>query len=681
MPTELTGPLRAWTPLLTEDALSAMLRSATLPLPTLPAPQGSPGRDLLDGAARRSRELAATGWPRPRASDFSRYWRDGDRTAYETDVFALGHRLDLAALAAWGERGSHGDAPSDAVPCPRQARPNALAEVLDGVVATCELSTWCWPAHDDCHERRGWVLPDPASPYLDLGAGEQAARLAWTDALVGEQLEDYAPGTRERLAHEVNVRVLRPFLERQDWRWLGILQPANNWLAWICGNVLVAALRFAPDEATRARVVRHAVVGIDRFLATIPPDGAIDEGFAYWWEGAARTLEALDVLRHATAGALDGAAVPEVRELVAFPHRMQIGPEWVTSFSDSAARVSPGRDGRPWQVLHRWAGLVNEVDALGFASGARRAGVADVDALPPASGLGRLLAALRDECWLEAEAGSASASAAAPLPARVWLPSNQVLLARRAAGSAAGLTLMVKGGHNAESHNHLDVGNVAVALDGVPVAVDLGRATYTALTFSPRRYEEWHITSAWHCVPAPGGAEQGVGGEFAASDVRVLDGGAGLSLDLTACYPAGACESWVRSARLVAPGPDAGAEPGAGDGEAGVQVVDSWRGAPGSVVRWVLAGEVILDEGRALVRPLEGTRTCELTWSCDAPVTATLVRREVTDPFLGGTWGAAVHRLELTTPAPAATMRTTFRVRSSTPTPALAGRSAHDHAG
>ena len=45
-------------------------------------------------------------------------------------------------------------------------------------------------------------------------------------------------------------------------------------------------------------------------FAVLPEDGAIDEGYAYWWNGACRALEALDVLRHATGGALDASAVP-----------------------------------------------------------------------------------------------------------------------------------------------------------------------------------------------------------------------------------------------------------------------------------------------------------------------------------------------------------------------------------
>ena len=43
--------------------------------------------------------------------------------------------------------------------------------------------------------------------------------------------------------------------------------------------------------------------GLDRYVAVLPGDGAIDEGYSYWWNGACRALEALDILAFATARA------------------------------------------------------------------------------------------------------------------------------------------------------------------------------------------------------------------------------------------------------------------------------------------------------------------------------------------------------------------------------------------
>jgi len=99
------------------------------------------------------------------------------------------------------------------------------------------------------------------------------------------------------------------------------------------------------------------------------------------------------------------------------------------------------------------------------------------------------------------------------------LKDIQVFTARSAAGSADGLFVAVQGGHNAESHNHNDVGNFIVYANGQPVIVDAGVGTYTAQTFSSRRYEMWTMQSQWHNCPLINGVMQKDGRQYKASDV------------------------------------------------------------------------------------------------------------------------------------------------------------------
>lgn len=69
-------------------------------------------------------------------------------------------------------------------------------------------------------------------------------------------------------------------------------------------------------------------------------------------------------------------------------------------------------------------------------------------------------------------------------PGRVELSSLGFVLAREHAGRDEGFLFTLRGGHNGESHNHNDLGALAVFLDGRPVIVDPGRVTYTAHSFS-----------------------------------------------------------------------------------------------------------------------------------------------------------------------------------------------------
>lgn len=606
MPTSVrfAGPLAA----LWRGPGAASLRQllvASLPVP--PAADRATWSALdpatLASLAARARADLGTPWPQPLQHDHSRRWRDGDRDTYEQAVFARQHRLSRAVVMA---AATLEDAWVD--------------EVADGVTLLCEQSTWCWPAHDDTFVAHGSVVPTVTDPFVDLGAGEVVGQLAWLDHVLGAPLDARYPGLRARIRHEADTRVLGPFLRRRDWHWLGLDGDVHNWNPWIHGNVLVAALALEDDPDRRAHLVDLVVEGIDRYVASLPADGAIDEGYSYWWNGACRALEALDLLRHATAGALVATEVPALRETVAFPHRMHLSDGWYVNIADGWARPP---EGQPWHALHRAARAVGDRQAQAHAASHRvpSAPVADEQA-----GLGRLLRALVDDEWRRA------APAAPPLPAGTWFASTQVLVARRSAGSAAGLALAAKGGHNGEHHNHDDVGEVIVALGGVPVLVDAGRPTYTAQTFGPERYSIWTMQSEWHNVPQVRGTPQAPGAAFAARDVTAgLDeDGATLRLDLAGAYPREDLTHWWRTARL--------------DRTSGrVTVTDEWQlegegdGDGPTTVHLLLAGEVRTARGHAEVEALGGAGTALLTWEPAVPCVAT--RRALDDPMLADVWG------------------------------------------
>ncbi len=592
---------------------SVLQRTLASPGRALPAPTAV-DRDAwtsVHAAAIIARATAdrATAWPVPLASAAARVHRDGDRDGWEQVAYARQHRLSRAAIAA---AVTLDDAWID--------------EVVDGVQLLCEQSSWCWPAHDDTFERHGSVLATVTDPFLDLGAGEVVGQLAWIDHVLGAQLDARAPGIRARIRHEAQVRVFGPFTARRDWHWIGLDGDVHNWNPWIHGNVIVAALQLRDDDAdaaSRADIVALALEGLDRYVTALPDDGAIDEGYSYWWNGACRALEALDVIAHAAGGLDATAAVPALRETVAFPHRSHLGGPWYLNLADGQAR--PPVD-QPWHALHRAALRAGDADAAAHAAAHRD--------LPPheAAGFGRLVRALTDDAW---NAASVSSS---PLPRDVWLPSTQVLLAREQAGTTRGLTLAAKGGHNGENHNHNDVGSFVVASDGVPVLVDAGRPTYTKATFGPDRYDIWTMQSSWHNAPEIAETAQSPGAQFTARDAvaTVTDAASALSLDLAPAYEVPGLTGWRRTSTL-----DRAARI--------VRIDDAWTldgdEARPTTVRLLIAGEVALTAGHARVTPLDGATPVIVRWPDD--VVAQAVERELDDPMLSDVWGARLTRIDL----------------------------------
>jgi hypothetical protein len=125
--------------------------------------------------------------------------------------------------------------------------------------------------------------------------------------------------------------------------------------------------------------------------------------------------------------------------------------------------------------------------------------------------------------------------------------------ARSAEGSSAGFYVAAKGGHNAESHNHNDVGNFIVYADGHPAIIDVGVETYTAKTFSSRRYEIWTMQSAFHNLPTINGIMQRNGKEYKAREAgyEANNKSAVFHCDISRAYPEQArVRSWKRTITL-----------------------------------------------------------------------------------------------------------------------------------
>ncbi|WP_426004269.1 heparinase [Paenarthrobacter sp. NyZ202] len=621
-------PLRtAWGPEASVPALVSSLRGARSRLTVRPAREGGwrlIAPDRISALAGQAKAEKGTPWPQPLVSHYARYFRDGNRTAYEGLVAARQQRLTRAVVMAAIQGADSGE--------------GWLDEVIDGAYLLCEQSSWSWAAHDDVYTHTGEVVPDRSRPYLDLGAGEVVAQLAWLDHILGDDLDHRAPGLRKRLRLEAHERVIRPFLDRLDWHWLGLDGDVHNWNPWIHSNIITAALLLVDDAGLQATVIARCIEGLDRFLASIPADGAIDEGFAYWWNGAGRALEGLALFEEAAGLDPD---LPVVRALVAFPGSMHLGDSWFLNVADGPARAAGSL---PWDMLHTWAGRFGDPETVTLAAALTRA---EPD---PASGLGRVLTSLTQlgrTC-----ARSEPSKRAQMRPSWVtWLPSVQIMLARQTPGSTKGFTLAAKGGHNGEHHNHRDVGSVVVAMDGIPLLVDAGQPTYTAQTFGPDRYKIRAMQSGWHNVPAPFGLEQGTGREFAASVLQEpTPGEPTLALGLGLAYGLGHAEQWIRTSLL--------------NREAGTVVIDDrWNlpspppdGTHDVDITYLVAGTVRLgQDATATITPegiptVAGGRGVKLRWK---PATAVVLVDEwhLDDPLLGDIWGEKLTRLRFRMPS------------------------------
>ncbi len=460
------------------------------------------------------------------ATLFLDYTRTGNRGRFESAMFGRRDRLHALVLAECVEDSGR-----------------FLDAIVDTVWAIAEESSWTVPAHQGAQKAPNG-LPDAAEPIVDLFSAQTAHTLAWTWYLLGDRLDKVSPLVGPRMLREIERRVLAPYEAREDWGWMGFAKRAgrpNNWNPWINSNLLAAALLVEPDPGRRAALTHKVLRSLDAFLGPYPADGGCDEGPSYWGRAGASLFECLELLQSASSGAMNYFSNPVVADIGRYIYRVRIADTWFVDVGDSGAKVGIDRG-----LVFRYGRAIGDprLAALG-ASGAAEESFDLED-----RSIGRTLFSLFGAAALLADRG-----AVAPLPRDAWFPSDdmQLMAARDREGSADGLFVAAWGSHNAQSHNHNDVGNVIVFADGAPVLVDAGRPTYTSQTFSARRYEIWAMQSAFHNLPTINGQMQKDGRAFAAKNVvyQAREAAASLMLDIAPVYPeAAGIREWTRIATL-----------------------------------------------------------------------------------------------------------------------------------
>jgi hypothetical protein len=577
--------------------------------------------DISTSLIRQAEAHAGSPWPVLPATVFLDYVRNGNRSRYERIRSERRDRLRGLVLAECVE-----------------AKGRFADDIANGIWTTCEESFWGVPAHMNA-QKAGSGLPDPAEHIVDLFAAETGSLLAWTDYLIAPTLEKVSPLITKRIRTEIDRRILTPCLERTDFGWMGFNpspRPPNNWNPWINSNWLTCALLSEPDARRRSQAVAKAMKSLDKFLAGYHPDGGCDEGPSYWFRAGGSLFDCLELLYSASNGAIDHYADPLVREIGRYIYRVHIDGEWFIDFADASARIHPAGD-----LVFRYGKRTGDADLQAFG--------AHFAALPDrGDSIGRQLYAIFN--WEQVK----SAGNTPPLVRDAWMPGIQVMAARLKSGSAQGLYLAAQGGHNAESHNHNDVGNFIVYSDGEPAIIDAGVETYTAKTFSSKRYEIWTMQSAYHNLPTIRGVMQKDGREFEARDVayRSTDRATEFSLDIAGAYPPEAgVQQWKRSLRL-----DRSAN----------EVTISGRctlSAPAPIMFSLMAAKAPREKAPGVLE-IPTTKPVEISFDAKK-LSAKIEEIRIEDARLKSSWGDRIHRITLSGDAPAQ-YEWTFRIRQRT---------------
>jgi hypothetical protein len=197
----------------------------------------------------------------------------------------------------------------------------------------------------------------------------------------------------------------------------------------------------------------------------------------------------------ATNGLIDIYDEPLVREMGNFMWYSSIHQPWYVNFADAFAKYTPEA-----ATLFRYGKAVGSENLMAFAAG--------MPIEPYLSNWRIEYVFFRQLPQMFIRGEVVNYDVPFEPSTFVALPDLETVYIRQSTDTGNGFYLAAKGGYNAESHNHNDVGNFIVFLDGEPLLIDTGVGTYTSKTFSEQRYDIWSMQSSYHNLPDINGQAQ-----------------------------------------------------------------------------------------------------------------------------------------------------------------------------
>ena len=456
-------------------------------------------------------------WNAIPAETFAEFRTNGNRTRYEEASFGIRKQFVCLVMAEI-----------------MQGRGRFLPSIRKGLHYFIEKEPW-WgiPAHYPKDHPEKDIQP------VDLFNAETAGMLAWTLYMLEDEINRKEKELCDRVRSEINRRFLQPVLNQpQGWK-----SNANNWNTWITSNWLETVLICESDAKQRDAAFKGVQQCLRTFLKGYPDDGGCEEGVSYWDCAGASFFESLYFMQFAPKQAvltLNEAQKKKVENMGRFITTMYINDLTFVNFSDAQAQNVPNIN-----ILFPYGAYLQNLQMMQLAAyvGKKYQYTLKPTTLFLKSGnypkLGRELMLLSMLPKYQKTA------AVEPKTEDAYLENSQIMVA-----SNKNWFVAAKGGNNAESHNHNDIGNFIVYHNNQPVVIDLGRDTYTSKSFSNQRFELMNCRSAYHNVPIINGLEQKDGKKYRADKVSHVfsEGISSLTLNLEKAYTEAAhVDKWQRT--------------------------------------------------------------------------------------------------------------------------------------
>jgi hypothetical protein len=499
------------------EIAAARVQDISKMLPAAPRGLGEPitnrvAWDKLAGSASGQQWLQAVThqlsqqFPEQPDDLYLEFSRSGDRNKWQSVAFTRRDRIVSFAIAECLEN-----------------KGRFLPALESAIQAICSEPTWVYPAHDrDLRNFKGSDMD------IDLGSSRVAWDLATADFALRNKLSD---ATRKLIRENIEKRIFIPYRamaegQQKENSWM---RATHNWNSVCHAGVVGAALAMLESQEERAWFIAAAEYYMPNFLKGFGSDGYCSEGMAYWNYGFGHFLMFAETVRQATGGGVDPFAHPQARLPSLFGQRAEILNGIYPSIADCPPGSRPDGELSSYICKRLKLGNCPENAPHIAVSGRGMFGTMLFSFLPE---LPTVPAGTGNESRL-----------------RTWFQEGGVLICRPDNASAVRFAVSLKGGHNAEHHNHNDLGSFIVVSGNSMLLVDPGSEVYTARTFGSNRYESDVMNSFGHSVPVIAGKlqRQGADARAVVIETNFSDAADKLTLDLTSAYTVPTLQKLERS--------------------------------------------------------------------------------------------------------------------------------------
>jgi hypothetical protein len=351
---------------------------------------------------------------------------------------------------------------------------------IDSIMA---MKSWLHPNHDDSENS---VL-EGKRVSIDLGARKFGMVLALANALLEDKLPD---SLQVEINRQLQWRITDSYLsscQKEDDKSNSWIRSTSNWNAVCTSGTLFTTIVTSDDYAERINAIGCAINSMAYYLSGFGKDGYCSEGTGYWNYGFGHYLYLAEILFDYSDEKIDLFAFNDPQKLnnvAHFPETFQIHNGMYPPFSDGVTRVSAGSDNFAYLMAAKYYGAKKPAVFI------------------PDEAVQKIIG------WDGLENYTAP-NETSSLPENTYFNDFGIVISR--GKEQIPLSIAIKAGHNAENHNHSDVGSYVLVLGEDYIAGDIGAPSYTAGAFSKNN----PARSSWgHPVPRIDNALQSNGIQF-----------------------------------------------------------------------------------------------------------------------------------------------------------------------